>query len=133
MSEEKTDMSAFNVTTLSNDGVKVPLSLPDGTPTEEFLVVCGADSKEFKTHKMNADRRKLQAVKDLKDNPERLAELHEDINRELVATLVKSWSFEPECNVKNVCAFLESAPQVQTQVDKFAGDRSNFFTKPPKG
>lgn len=130
---KKTKMEAFNVVELSIEGVRVPLSLPDGAPTEEFFIVHGADTKEFRALKAKADRKALDAIKALGNKkPEEMAKIQEEVKTELVASLVKDWSFEQECTHANVVVFLQTAPQIQTQVDMFAGDRSNFFTKPPK-
>lgn len=135
-SEEKTPVSvgmdAFNVSKLSNEGVKQPLVLPDGTATAEFLVVCGADSKEFRKHRAEADRDKAVIAKKTKDKPAEFAKAVEEIDRGLVASLIVGWSFPEECTKENVINFLAGAPQIQTQVDMFAGNRVNFFVKPPQ-
>lgn len=144
MSEEKNTgagkvgMAAFNVVEMSNEGVKLFLHLPDGTKTDEFIVVRGADSKIFRTHQARANREKVKAtqkhnlLKKSEQDPAVLDKQLVAIGRRLVATLVADWSFEAECTEENVAKFLADAPQVQDQIDIFAGDRSNFFTKPPQ-
>lgn len=127
-------MDAFNVSKLSNEGVKLPLSLPDGTATAEYLVVCGADSTKFRNHRARADRDKVKLSKRTKEqDPAEMARLTAEIDRELVATLIVDWSFPEPCEKANVCKFLADSPQIQAQVDLFAGNRANFFAKPPKG
>lgn len=128
----KVGMDAFNVVTMSNDGVKLFLHLPDGTKTEEYLVIRGADSKVFRTHQARANRDKLDLTKKGKMDPARVSGEHASIDRRLVATLIADWSFAGECTEENVAKFFADAPQVQSQVDMFAGDRSNFFKKPPQ-
>ena len=139
MADEKKDagagkvgMAAFNVVTMSNDGVKLFLHLPDGTKTDEFLVVRGADSKVFRNHQARANREKIKLTKKQNIDPAQLAREHADVDRRLVATLVADWSFEGKCDEETIVKFLSDAPQVQTQIDLFAGDRSNFFKKPPQ-
>lgn len=128
----KVGIDAFNVVKMSNDGVKLFLHLPDGTKTDEFLVVRGADSKIFRNHQARANREKVKLAKKQGQDPAQLARQHADIDRRLVATLISDWSFEAECTEENVAKFLADAPQVQTQIDIFAGDRTNFFKKPPQ-
>lgn len=133
--KKKVGMEAFNVSKLSNEGVELPLTLPDGTPTEEFLIVGGADSKAFRNHMARANRDKLKIVKRTKSkeaDPAETTRLTADIDRELVASLIVGWSFAEPCDKVNVCKFLADAPQVQAQVDSFAGNRANFFVKPPQ-
>lgn len=129
----KVGMAAFNVVAMSNDGVKLPLRLPDGTVTEEFLVVRGADSKTFRNQQARANREKVKLAKKQNLDPAQVARQNADIDRRLVASLVVDWSFDEECNEVNVAKFLADAPQIQGQIDLFAGDRANFFKKPPQG
>ena len=129
---KKTGMAAFDVLKLSKEGVRVDLTLPDGSETNEFLLVCGADSTEFRCAKAKAARAKMEAIKGGKKKPEDVVQAHAEIDVKLVATLVKAWSFEGECTPETVVGFLKSAPQIQEQVDRFAGNRSNFFEKPPQ-
>lgn len=127
----KVGMDAFNVTKLSNEGVKLSLMLPDGTPTEEFLVVGGADSKAFRNQVARMNRDMLKIFKRTKEqDPAEFARLTADSNRELVAALVLDWSFTEPCDKVNICKFLADAPQIQKAVDDFAGIRANFFVKP---
>ena len=131
--QKRTPMDAFNVKTLSEEGVKMHLELPDGTETDEFLVVRGADCKTFKraiarTHRQRLKRMKAQNGKDI--DPAVEAAKTEKEDRELVAILVVGWSFEKECTQENVLKFLESAPQVEEQINEIAGKREHFFKKP---
>lgn len=134
MSEEtkSVGMEAFNVVKLSNEGVKMPLSLPDGTKTAEYLVVRGADSKEFRTHLSKANREKVKVAKLNTKDPAAADRKLAEINRELVATLVAGWSFPVECDKAHVVQFLADSPQIQKQVDDFAGNQANFFVRPPE-
>ena len=139
MSEEKNiikaPMSAFGVLKKSNEGVKLPLFLPDGTETQEFLKIKGADSKEFKTAKSQANREYLDIadlLKDKKITQEEAEERDEKVHTKLLATLVCGWSFEPECTHSNVVDFFENSPQIKKEVNLAAADRANFFEKPPQ-
>ena len=125
-------MDAFNVAKLSNEGVKLALTLPDGTATDEFLIVCGADSKAFRNLMARVNRDKLKILNQTKEDQAEVARLIADIDRELVASLITDWSFTEPCDKANVCKFLADSPQIQAQVDAFAGNRANFFVKPPQ-
>jgi hypothetical protein len=128
-------MDAFNTTTMANEGVKMPLYLPDGTKTEHFLVLRGGDSKAFKLAQSKMNRAFLDTATRLKEkkiDDAQAANEREANNRFLIASLVAGWSFEKDCSPANVAEFFESAPQIQQETDLFAGDRSNFFLKPPQ-
>ena len=128
-------MDAFDTTTKSNEGIKMPLFLPDGTETDQFLVLHGVDSTAFRCAQSRSNREILSIAKKLKDkklSDEKAAQARRENTTKLVASLVFGWSFPDPCNEKNVVSFLEKAPQVQEGVDQFAGDRSNFFVKPPQ-
>ena len=125
-------MGAFNLVKKSNDGVKMPLTLPDGTATDEFIVVRGADSTLFRGAKAKCNRELLKNLKKIKDDPEKQEKVQTEATRNLVAALVADWSFPEECNAVNVAKFLADAPQVQEQIDMFADTRTNFFVKPPQ-
>ena len=77
------------------------------------------------------NQRRLEIAKMRAEQKAKAEEELKDLNRGLVAVLIVGWSFDEECNETNVKKFLYDAPQIQTQVDTFAGDYSNFFTKPP--
>lgn len=125
-------MDAFNTAKLSNEGVELALYLPDGTKTDEFLVVRGMDSKAFRSAQARANRERVDIAKDKDLSPEDQATKAAEVNTRLVASLVADWSFSQECNDVNKMKFLQDAPQIQRQVDVFAEKHSNFFTKPPQ-
>lgn len=128
-----TPMAAFATRPLSQEGIKIELCLPDGTPTEHFLVVRGADCREFKGAQAKASRMSIQLLQDKeKLNDEELAERRHCIEVEQVAALVADWSFDEECSRENVVQFLMDAPQIHDQINKFAGNRRNFSVKPSK-
>lgn len=101
------------------------LSLPDGTPTTEFLVVRGIDSDEFKLAELQGQRKALE-VATITDEGERAAATRA-LENEVLAALIPSWSFPEECNFDNVVTFLTEAPQVADRVNKFAANRKDFF------
>jgi hypothetical protein len=130
--KKKIGMDAFNVVKKATEGVKMPLNLPDGTPTEHFIVVRGADSTRFRGAKAKYNRELAKGLKSCKDDAEKQEALQDETTRKMVAALVVDWSFDTECNETNIRKFLADSPQIQEQIDSFAGVRSNFFVKPPQ-
>ncbi len=128
----KVGMGAFNTRALSESGVKMHLTLPDGTETDEFLIVQGSDSVGFAAGlaKYNREILRISEDKDLDD--ETVALLLAERKRELVASIVLSWTFDQDCSVGEIVKFFSASPRIQQQVDLFAGDPTNFFVLPPK-
>ena len=115
-------MEAFDTLSKQNGGVKMPLFLPDGTETDQFLVLRGADSKAFRCAQARSNRGLLTIATRLKDKKidEEEASLERIENsRTLVASLVLDWSFEKDCDEENVVEFLRKAPQVKESIDLF--------------
>ena len=143
MSEDnikKAGMAAFNLRAKSEEGIKMELTIPGVEDTGEFLIIRGADSTTFRkaqarTNRKNLDMMKLNSKKNPM-SPVELAMKQAKIQTELVASLVAGWSFEDEdgkpieCTLKTVSDFLETAPQIQEQIDQVAGERHNFFNMP---
>lgn len=119
--------SDFFTRAKANEGERMPLSLPDGTPTDEWLLVRGIDSDEFR---MATDefRRELLALASLKDEKER-AEKSEAARLKLNAAFVIGWSFEVEFTRDALLEFLRESPYITAEVDRFASDRRRFFGK----
>ena len=116
------DMAAFATRKAGNDGIRLSISLPDGTPTDRYLIV-----RNFRS---DAYRAKLAEIR------ERLAEGGKptDTQREadrlsLIASLVAGWNFDTDCTQANVEAFLREAQLVAEQVDRVATDDDRFFGK----
>lgn len=120
-------MDDFFTRQKANEGIKLPLSLPDGTETEHFLVVRGVDSDVFREAETEAKRSAMQ-VAAMEDEAERKGAMA-DGKLTLVASLVMDWSFDQECTVDNIKAFLHEAPQIADQIDQVAARRTLFFGK----
>lgn len=119
--------SDFFTRSKANEGEKLPLSLPDGAPTDEFLLVRGVDSDQFRESR-DAYRRELILCAAIKDEAER-AERSEEAKRKLQAALVFGWSFKAEFTQAALLEFFREAPHIAAEVDNFASDRRRFFRK----
>ncbi len=127
--QSKTSMAAFGIMGQSEEGVKLNLTLPDGTETEHWLKVRGADSKAYRTEEARQKRlivEKLNSKKN-KVTPEEELKHMENARLSLLSSTVCGWSFEEECTTENVKSFLKTAPQIMDQIDGFAADRGNFM------
>lgn len=118
-------MEAFFTRQRANEGIEVPLFLPDGTPTEHSLRVRGVDSDNFRQADAAARRGLLASAVD--GDGAKLASAAVEARLDTLAALVVSWTFEKECTPANVKEFLREAPQIAEQIDRLAAKRSLFF------
>ena len=123
--------SDFFTRAKANEGERMPLSLPDGTPTDEWLLIRGVDSDEFR-HALDEFRRELLVLASVKDEAER-AEKTEAARLKLNAALVIGWSFDAEFSEAALLEFLRESPYITAEVDRFASDRRRFFGKRSTG
>ena len=103
----------------ANEGEKLHLSLPDGTPTDEYLMVRGVDSDAFRAAVDNY-RRELIGFAAIKDESERAAK-SEQARVELM------------CAQEALAELFREAPHIADEADKFASDRRRFFRKRSTG
>jgi len=120
-------MEEFFTRQVANVGVKLPLYLPDGSKSEHWLRVRGIDSDEFRRAETKGKRKAIE-ISQIDSDDER-EKIIEQVEKEVVASLIAAWSFEQECTHDNVVKFLTEAPQIMSQVNKFAARRSEFFKK----
>lgn len=123
--------SDFFTRAKANEGERMSLSLPDGTPTDEWLLIRGVDSDEFR-HALDAFRRDLLTYASIQDEAEK-TEKTEQARLHLNAALVIGWSFEAEFSETALLEFLRESPYIAAEVDRFASDRRRFFGKRSTG
>lgn len=117
----------FDIKTLSEAGVKLPLYNFKGKKTGHWLKVRGVDSDAFIEANEEAIRARvaLEAVSDKKEK----AKLVKKIKLTLLSSLISDWSFDEPCSIDNVVDFLERSPQNAEAVDLFAARREGFIAK----
>lgn len=120
-------MEMFYTRERANEGIEVPLYTPDGQKTEHWMRIRGVDSDAFRLAEADS-RRDAMRIAAIEDEKERSKEIAEAKLR-LIAALVMDWSFDEECNEKNVIEFLRQAPQIADVIDQIAGKRALFFAK----
>lgn len=121
------DMESFFTREKANNGVEVPLYLPDGTKSEHHIVIRGVDSDVFREAESES-RRKAMEIAMISDPVEKVQAIR-DTKLRLICSLVISWTFEKECTQENVFEFLREAPQIADAIDQVASKRSLFFAQ----
>jgi hypothetical protein len=124
---EITSPEAFFTRAKANEGVKLDLTLPDGTPTSHWIRIRGVDSDAFRSADNEARRRAMDLV-EITDKAE-LERVMGEQTLELLAALVIDWSFDRPCVKESVVGFLREAPQIGEQINRLAARRSLFFRK----
>lgn len=112
----------FHTKEKHNKGTKVLLDAPDGTKTEEFLVLLGRDSEAFRKGQAKYRDRMISA----KSEGVEFDSHKEGI--ELTASAVVGWSFEEPCTKEAVCDLLTNAPYILDKLDAELYDNKRFFT-----
>jgi hypothetical protein len=118
------DMEQFYTRDKANEGIKIPLVTPDNKETEHWLLIRGADSDAFRDAENEAKRAIIRAAK---DDEVKVADAAKEGALDLLAAVVKDWSFPQECSGENIKEFLLKAPQIGDRIDKVLADRSFFF------
>ncbi len=120
-------MEAFFTRERANEGIEIPLYLPDGTKTEHWLRIRGVDSDHFRLAEAESKRDAMHVA--MIEDPIERAKAIADAKLNLIAALVISWSFEKECTLENIKEFFRQAPQIADAVDQVASKRALFFAK----
>lgn len=117
----------FHTRGRANEGVRLPLHAPDGSPTEHWLQVRHVWSDAFQEANDREVATVQEAVLAAEGDQAKIAAAKRAGQFRLWAALVADWSFDQECTPGNVAAFLREAPQIGAVLDKFAADGRRFF------
>lgn len=120
-------MKEFFTRQTANEGVQLPLFLPDGTATEHWLKVRGVDSDEFRRAEAAAKRKAIEIAQI--ENEQKRAEAVRETELGCIAALIAGWSFPEPLTNDNVVNFLREAPQIADMVNRFAARRSEYYSK----
>lgn len=123
-------MEQFYTRGKSNEGIVFPLSLPDGSPSEHWIRVCGVDSDRYRVADAKARRAAFDIAQE-KDDAKR-DEMTEAVKLDVIVAIITEWSFPKPCTPENVREFLKEAPQIRDSVDALAYRRALFFGKSSK-
>ena len=124
-------LSDFYTRERANQGERMPLALPDGTPSESYLVIRGADSDAVRAA-VDEFRRDLMRVAGVEDKAER-ATGESQARIRLTSAMVAGWSFDEPFTDTALAELLREAPYIADQVQRFTEDRRRFFGKRSAG
>lgn len=118
-------LSAFHTRDLANQGKKVPLYLPDGTKTEEYIVVRSRWSDQVQ----QANRLAAEKIKKFHlENPnDDLDQAIEDAKQDVLVASIAGWSCEDEFTPEAVKELLIAAPQLAAEIDRIGASDTRFF------
>ena len=117
-------MDDFSIRQRANDGRRIALSLPDGSPTDHWLQIRSRWSDAFRQARDEAMQQVARVAQ--AGEAEREAALEQSMLA-VRAALVSAWSFDEPCEAANVQAFLREAPQIAELVDRAGADDPGFF------
>lgn len=125
-------LDAFKTRAKANEGVRVPLSTPDGKKTEHWLQIRSIWSDEYQVARSELIRQAIEDGKKLAEaKPEEANTLRKEADRRrrahAAASLVAGWSFDLEFSEEAVADFLLEAPQILAHVERIAEDSARFF------
>lgn len=120
-------LELFHTRARANEGVRLPLYAPDGSPTEHWLQVRHVWSDAFQEANDVAVAEVSEAVLAAQGDHAKIAAAKREAQIKLWAALVAAWSFDEPCTPENVAAWLREAPQIGRVLDKFAADSKRFF------
>lgn len=113
--------SQFHSRVKHEEGITVPLLLPDGTVTEESVVLMGRDSRVFR--KAQADYRDRMMSARSEEKP---FDSHVE-GVKLTASAIKSWTLEEALTVESAVDLLNNAPYLLDKLDEVLYDAKRFF------
>lgn len=109
----------------TNNGVKMPLFGPDGTLTDQFLLVRSQWSNHVKRAKEESERKISVELQ----KGELSADEKESMILDFMVSMVAGWSFEAEPTPENIKRFLVNAPQEAARLEAKSIGNTLFFLK----
>lgn len=118
------DLEQFFTREKANEGIKLPLSLPDGSPSGHWLMIRHIDCDEFRKKDFEMKRRLVYDSKKTSFDG-----VTAEQQAELLSVLIASWSFsDVECNDENKIQLLIEAPQIADEINRVSVINSLFFS-----
>lgn len=114
-------MNQFFIKDQAEEGRKIDLQLPDGSSSGEWIIIKSIHCSAF----VQAQEKLMRQVLEMRSNGD-----NSEINQnELIAVLIKDWSFDEELTDESAFEFLENAPQITRQINKLAADSEFMYEK----
>lgn len=120
----------FFTSDIASAGIKVPLPARDGSPTEEWILVRGMESDEYRAAR-DEQMRAAMAASAITDVELKAQAMKESVTR-LLGALVAEWSLETPCTPENVAQLITKAPYIGDLIDRKSADRRSFFSLRPE-
>ena len=126
-------MEEFFTRDNANEGTQIDLFRPDGSKSDHWLVILGTDSDVY--HLTNAKARRAlstieieaRMIEDVGKREDFLLGKQKEWEIKIIASLLKSWSFDKEPTEENKIDFLTNAPQIREQINKLSTRRQLFI------
>ena len=123
--------SEFVTRPLANEGVKVSLLLPDGSKSDHWLKIRGADSDAYRHGQAELFRLNMQKIQ-TDGKIEESVKAFEEKHTEILASCIAGWSFDEELTCEEAIQFLKDAPKVRDTIEETIRDQNLFLKKKRK-
>ena len=120
-------MSDFFTREAGEAGIKLDLVTPDGESSGHWIEIISTDSKSYERANAKQMRLLTKAHKNNRLSDEAKREQAAVGANKIVASLVKSWSFDEPCDEENILNLFKNAPQLKELIDETAGKRALFY------
>lgn len=117
----------FHTRARANEGVRLPLYTPDGSPSDHWLQVRHTWSDAFQEANDVAIAQLQDKLLAAAGNAIAVVKAKREAQLRIWSALVCGWSFDTECTPEAVEAWLREAPQIGKVLDTFAADSKRFF------
>lgn len=114
----------FYVKKKAEQGRRVDLSSPEGTPSGHWMVIRSVLSSQYEQTFKQISHDALNEVMQIAmaGDKSAVAQLSKTLGRNrkarLVASLIADWSFDAECSEQEKIKFLISAPRLRRQIER---------------
>lgn len=129
-----TAFSSFHTREKANEGIRIKLAHPDGTPTDHWLQIRSVWSDEHQAARselirMAVEHGQANALEPLPPKEERQRSKEQDRLRRATcaASLIAAWSNDEPLTQEAAVAFLLEARQVLVHIERIAEDDKRFF------
>jgi hypothetical protein len=112
-------------------GKKLPLTLPDGTETEHYLIVIGSDAPAARRRLLELSREDRSRDKS-KMSDDELYDIETANTIKYRSSLVTGWSFDTPFSKEAVSELLAQNPGLSQEIELLASNRSRFFAQDSK-
>lgn len=126
------ELGSLQTASIHEEGAEVNILSPvDGTPTDVFIKIMGADSKPWR----DAKKKQASKINEHLRNGGKYEELdYDSMDAEALASVTLEWKGITKdgkaykCTLDNALALYADSPAVSSQLLAFISDRENFIS-----